>query len=387
MKVLVLPSWYNNSSEVLAGSCFTDQTIALKDAGIDVAIAYLDHRRLQHFKDDIKSIFFYETYRVEHGIDTHRFNGVNIFNLKSQFGRKIWIKQYVKLVRRYIDKYGVPDIVLAHSYWAGYVAKEIKEINTIPFVLLEHSSRFLTNQILEWEKPYIKSSFESADKLLFVGNRLKEKAIQITEANVKGVVSPNSIDTDFFKNTTEATKDAKTILSVGVLYDVKKFDHLIKAFVASTAYNDGWSLRIVGEGYKRNDLEQLIKKYDVDSRILLLGEQLRDVVRDEFSKASFYVSSSQFETFGVTVIEAFSMGLPVVATKCGGPEELIKDFNGLLVENNSIPALQKGIDRMVETYQNYSSSKIRSEALKLFSVNQNVKSLIRTFSQIVDLTR
>jgi glycosyltransferase involved in cell wall biosynthesis len=63
--------------------------------------------------------------------------------------------------------------------------------------------------------------------------------------------------------------------------------------------------------------------------------------------------ASDFETFGVVLIEALAMGRPVIATDCGGPREIVNESNGMLVPARDNGALARAMQRMVEQRHRY----------------------------------
>lgn len=79
-------------------------------------------------------------------------------------------------------------------------------------------------------------------------------------------------------------------------------------------------LEIGGDGPEKTKLEELVTKLGINKNIKFLGQLTRDEVKNKMNEeSSAFVLSSEYETFGVVVVEALALGKPVIATKCGGP--------------------------------------------------------------------
>ncbi len=105
----------------------------------------------------------------------------------------------------------------------------------------------------------------------------------------------------------------KTVLAVGRLNEVKRFDLLIRMFSTLHAQFPDWKLRIVGEGEERGRLEAAIKELHAENYVNLTGRKDADGVEDEMLRASLYAMTSRSEGFPFVLLEAQSCGLPVVA--------------------------------------------------------------------------
>ena len=136
----------------------------------------------------------------------------------------------------------------------------------------------------------------------------------------------------------------KYILSVGRLHPVKGFDRLIEAF--RNAGLPDTDLLIVGEGSERNKLQKQIDESGLTSRVILAGS--KDNVQDYYKQAEFYVLSSQYEGYPNVLIEAMSLGCPVIAVDCDfGPREIIKHGeNGLLIPQGNSKLLSASIKQL-----------------------------------------
>ncbi|GGT45598.1 glycosyltransferase family 4 protein [Streptomyces chromofuscus] len=124
---------------------------------------------------------------------------------------------------------------------------------------------------------------------------------------------------------------AKVVVAAGRLVPVKRYDLLIEAFAAVAAAHPDWQLRIYGKGEERDRLRQLIADLGLWNNVFLMGAATP--MEAEWVKGSIGAVTSDFESFGMTIVEAMRCGLPVVSTDCPhGPGEIIQDgVDGRLV--------------------------------------------------------
>ncbi len=129
-------------------------------------------------------------------------------------------------------------------------------------------------------------------------------------------------------------KPHKLLLTVGRLEPQKDYATLIHAFAKIVDRVPDWILRIVGEGGLRKQLEVQISALGLNGRVELVGAT-KDVFK-EYMAAQLFVSSSRYESFGLTTAEALAHGLPSVGfADCLGINQLIRPGeNGALVEGN-----------------------------------------------------
>ncbi|MET9241239.1 glycosyltransferase [Nonomuraea sp. NPDC003709] len=145
-----------------------------------------------------------------------------------------------------------------------------------------------------------------------------------------------------------APLNAKTVIAIGRLTKVKGFDLLLRAWQRVSATHPGWTLRIVGSGPERARLLKLAGDLGLACSVELPGPS-RDVGA-ELDDASIFVLSSRREGFPMTILEALSKGVPVVAFDCPhGPGEIITHgHDGLLVPPRDIAALATAIGRLID---------------------------------------
>lgn len=165
--------------------------------------------------------------------------------------------------------------------------------------------------------------------------------------NSNKTVIPNPLFVDNIPNVNlnKKRKRKNTIVSIGRLHKQKNQKLLINAFALIEKKYPEYSLIIYGEGEERQSLERLIKTHKLTGRVLLPGAT--EKVLEEIKDTSLFVFSSDFEGMPNALIEAMSLGLPVISTDCpsGGPRDLITDgLNGLLTPVGATEKFAKKMD-------------------------------------------
>lgn len=303
---------------------------------------------------------------------------------------KILVKRYLKLFDKYIERYGAPDIVHAHnSIFAGYVALELKRKYGIPFVLTEHSSLYERKLLSNNQLQLAKEVFTNADSITTVSTKLG-KTLQNIYGSALISFTPifNVLEKEFSEHahSNKISKDTSGVINylcIGSLDENKNHELLIRAFAKMHKSNPNSKLRIGGDGHLKMHLQGIIDELGINSNIELLGLLNRNEVRDEMDRADAFVLSSIVETFGVVLMEALSLGKPVIATKCGGPEDIVTKINGLLIENNDLNAMVEALMTMNVDYIKYSSNEIKLDCSNRFGRETFYQKLKSIYSNIL----
>ncbi|MBB4717562.1 glycosyltransferase involved in cell wall biosynthesis [Streptomyces luteogriseus] len=144
-----------------------------------------------------------------------------------------------------------------------------------------------------------------------------------------------------------ADSTAKVVIAAGRLVPVKRYDLLIEAFAPVAAVHPDWQLRIYGKGEEQPRLRELIERLGLWNNVFLMGAATP--MEAEWAKGSIGAAASNFEPFGMTIVEAMRCGLPVVSTDCPyGPGEIIQDgTDGRLVPVGDRDALAAALLELV----------------------------------------
>lgn len=157
------------------------------------------------------------------------------------------------------------------------------------------------------------------------------------------------------------------ILAVGSLTRKKNFRILVKAFKLC-AESEPMRLIILGEGPQRTRLQKLVKKLGLTGNVLLPGYVSNPLSWMQFAR--LFVSVSRVEGTSNVILEAMTVGLPVVATEASGSsrETLMNGKCGNIVLDKSVDSLANGIIAAVRTER----SELPSECLSRFRLGVTV---------------
>lgn len=149
--------------------------------------------------------------------------------------------------------------------------------------------------------------------------------------------------------------DSRTILYLANYIEGKGHGYAVEAFARVSGEFPGWKLRFVGgdmglakNRHYRKKLEQLANDSGVSSATEFRG--FADDVVTEYRQAALVLNFSNSESFSLTCIEAMYTGRPVIATRSGGPEEIItNNVDGLLVDIGNVDQMAAAMRRLLQS--------------------------------------
>lgn len=202
----------------------------------------------------------------------------------------------------------------------------------------------------------------------------------------------HGIDVDFFKPTLEKKQRIPLILAVGRYRKKKGFDLLIQACALLRQRQQSFQCAIVGYGEEKNDLAQLIRELDLEAQVSLVAPMNHDALKSYYERASVFAMPCRITEDGDrdgipnVMLEAMSMGLPVVAAAVTGVPEVVENrSNGLLFPAERADALATGLCEILscsETARHFSAA-ARRKILGQFTWEKNVESLIGLLEQVM----
>jgi glycosyltransferase involved in cell wall biosynthesis len=340
LHVLMLPSFYQTRQRPYNGTFFRDWACALQRAGVSVGIAYVEGRGLRSLSPGaLRETHFQMTSGVEAGLPTVRLEG---WNTLAQWtaGGLIWARLTQHVIREYIARHGRPDFIAAQSAtWAGHAAWKANRTWGLPYVITEVNTGFGTGRIRGWQAAVSRRAFAEAAAVVAISENLRARLVELGGAKRIDVI-PCTVDESYWTLPPRPRDcDPFTVYAQAHLSPRKGFDLLIRAFARQFRGDRSARLVIGGGGPIRQELEALAGTAGVRSQVTFLGAVPRDAVREAMWAANCFVLPSYAENFGVVLIEALATGLPVISTRCGGPEDIITDDVGILLRPGDEPGL------------------------------------------------
>jgi glycosyltransferase involved in cell wall biosynthesis len=183
---------------------------------------------------------------------------------------------------------------------------------------------------------------------LAVGRHLARLAIERGAPEDHVWFIPNSVKAPTARATPFARAEGQPvkIVAAGRLHSKKGFDVLIQAVGKLRAWDFDVTCEIAGEGDERDDLEGLIRELDLDPCVKLTG--WTDDVAGFLATGDLFAFPSHQEGFPLTLLEAMSVGLPVVATEIDGPDEILEEgVNGRLVPDDDPDRLAEALGELI----------------------------------------
>lgn len=387
LHILLIPSWYPGNPHDVSGSFFREQALALKKKECKVGVISLRLRSLR----DWKSVFtgrYDIAFEDDLEVATYRKYGMAWFPRIQKLMVWLWQKHAIAVFEQYIKVNGKPDIIHVHSIlYAGFAAKAISDKFQIPYVVTEHSSAYASGLVTPAQKRMAEQVSKYAHKRFAVSRPF---AVFLSDyflvKNSPWEVMPNIVNERFFSSLIEDRdkREPFTFINVGLLKPNKGVGILIKAFAKALSSQPDLKLKIGGDGSERATLVALAHDLSVADNIEFLGMLSREQVVEQMTSSDAFVLSSQYETFGVVLIESLALGKPVIATRCGGPEDIVQEENGILVQVNNVDALAAAMLTLYNDRLSYKSEGIREACRASYSEEAVARKLIQSYNDVLD---
>lgn len=363
MKLAILPSWYPNRKNPNSGIFIRNQAIDLAD---EIETDVLVLRKGWPSKITQK----------EGPLTTYIKSYIGLPNTNIKRLHK-WGETYLNFYSQKHQKSNY-DIIHAHDHLAGHAAYVINRKWEVPYILTLHNTNFITRSIPEWKLPYVRDVIKHAEKVIVVGQKLYE-VIQEDYNPENLILIPNYIDTSRFTLRGELPSNPFKFLTVTSLFYKKRIDKMIEAF-ASIRDKVNAELHIVGSGEDRNNLERIVKNLNLDSNVKFHGSVSNEQLVPFYHQSHAYLSTSLVETFGVSIIEAMSCGLPVLCTPSGGPEYIVDNTSGMV---SGPEAFDKNMLKLINNFDQYNPESIRSKVEENYSKNKIIPQILNIYKSVL----
>jgi len=286
--------------------------------------------------------------------------GVKTINVemssKFSLGAVLKIKKELAKIQADHDPFQTM-IVHSHGPRGGLLARKALPAGVLS-VYTEHiwgPGYHLEDKINEWaQKKTLRALNCRTNLIIAVSKAVRNYLVNeklVPEDRI--VVIPNGIDTKNFQfpisnfQLRKRNYSNQIIGNIGSLNQMKGQAYLVAAMDEVVKHYPHAMLEIVGEGDERENIEREIKELGLEKHITLLGR--RADVEKIMADWSVFVLPSIAETFGITILEAYAVGVPVVASNISGISELVTNKKtGILTEPEDTAAIAESIIKLLE---------------------------------------
>lgn len=277
------------------------------------------------------------------GVNVHRYSFINIPKVRAFTNPNSLYKRAKRVVKE-----NDIDVIIANGIWYdGYVCSKIAKESGIPMVLIVHCPLSEMSSLAGLFRNKAISAIENCTKIMTVSDFLKEDAIDNFGVNPDKIfVNRHGIRDVFIKSrftTMEKDKireDFKISKSYPIITCISRFgnpqkrqDILIKAGRYIKADYPDFKMIFIGPG-SSSEYKKMSRKTGIHENCIFLESiPVENLIRI-LGVSDIFAFPTDYEGFGVVLIEAMAIGLPIIASKISPIDEIIKDgYNGKLVDN------------------------------------------------------
>ena len=284
------------------------------------------------------------------------------------------------------------DLIHAHTaYPDGFAAVMLGNALNVPSVITLHGGdvtlylrRYFGRKLGLW-------AVSNTDRVIAVSNSLRRLLVEGYGAEGDNVtVIPNGVDVTRFAPMPQSEAQARLglqgeapkLLYVGAITQPKGIDYLLRAF--AQLLSDGSTsveLILIGGGDYDRRSRLLADDLDVAAFVTFAGKRPNDEIPLWINACDLLVLPSLTEGFGVVLVEAMACGKPVVATSCGGPEDIVTPQTGILVPPADEVALAQAFRDTISDGTRFPPEIIRQRAVDNYAYEKIASQIAGVYRQ------
>ena len=269
-----------------------------------------------------------------------KLSSFNLFSNQSNiYEKKDFLDEFIDKTFQYIEEHEI-DVVHAHYWLSGLVAKEIQQKYKIPFIFTSHSLGVFVQENGLDRISAEKEIFNIADKITASSKFEKDNLLNRYGVDkLKIHITTPGLDKKIFK-AYRGVKRNNTILSVGRIQKQKGQLQTLDLFKSLQYRIKGLELIFVGgpsgvdgDAYLTK-MKNRIEELKIEEEVQFLGSLSQKKLVRLMKKSTLLIHSAESETFGLVAIEAHRLGVPVLSTNQGSFKEIISNNeNGLVAKS------------------------------------------------------
>lgn len=361
MKILLLSDIYSEHTEKWA--------LGLAESGIEVGLFSFNKASYTWYKHKNIRLLFEPEEKI---------------NADSTF-TKLFYPKHVSRLKKIIREFQ-PDILHAHYATSYGLIGALSDFH--PFVI----SAWGTDVMKFPDKNFIAKSilhynFRKADLICATSYTIENYIGQVIKKPV--VVIPFGIDVNEFspKKVTSVFQDTDFVIgSIKPLESIYNISVMIKAFAILNGKYKNLKLLIIGEGTAKEQLQKECEELNITKDVKFTGRIPHSEISRYYNMLNVLVNISEYESFGVSVVEAMACEKPVIVTNVGGLKEIVSsDAVGLKVEIGNVEQTVNAIEKLLTDKKLYSEIALnaRQYVVKKYNWKDNLQQMIDEYNKLL----
>ena len=361
-KVLHLAKWYPNKEEPLLGIFIQKHIQSVQES--------YNH----------KVISIYQTNTINSNINRE----VNYYSNTEEvvFYHKKGLLNKIRVLYRVWQETNRFQPHLIHSHvmgWTSSLAYIHSKTNKTPFIISEHWSGYRNKAFdnLNFASKKLRKKSAKLAKHVFVVSEFLKSDMKKCGINANYTMIGNVVDgktLDIGKN-----KTFSFVFAGDLVQKTKNVKGILETFYKVIKHHKNIKLDIIGDGKDLKNYKDLSDQLELNNHVLFHGNQSNEYVFKTLSQSHVLIVNSYFETFSIICAEALLCGIPVISTKCGGPESFLNEETGILIDSGNKQQLEKAMRAIINNYDRYNPEKLKSIA-KQFSMERIGEKINQTYT-------
>ncbi len=247
-------------------------------------------------------------------------------------------------------------------------------------------AEYISRSILK--KIWIKLLSRGVTVINAMSRQIEQEILGLKIGNVRISRIPNGVVLPKLNPIRNSANHRLKILFIGRLVEQKGLDVLLRVALLLKQRKHDFEVRIIGSGPLRSSLEDQAQEFKLDSCVNFVGAVKPGEVAVQFSDADLFVLPSRYEGFPGVLLEAIAHGLPAIATRVSGSEEIIDDNIGWLIPVDNALALAAAIEQALALGSEElrkMGDKARDKAIHQYDINRVASDYLQLFEEITEL--
>jgi glycosyltransferase involved in cell wall biosynthesis len=362
--VLHLAKWYPNKVEPLLGVFVRKHVLATKN----------------DFNHTVISIYGTDAYEDEIVRIKSNYEGVE--EVIYYYKKGIFTK--MKVLYSVWKEMNSSSVALIHAHiisWSSTLAYLHSLIYKTPYFISEHWSGYHYKLFIKQNSfvKYFKRLSAKKAKMLFPVSQTLKRDMLASKIKASYKVIGNVVD----GTVVDLPKNNKfTFIFVGDLEQKhKNVNGILKAF-SELDNNLNIQLDIIGDGLDKQAYIAFNKTLNLSASVNFHGAKSNTAVFEYLAKSHVLVLNSNYETFSIICAEALLSGIPVIATRCGGPEAFLNEQTGKLIDVGNTGQLIEAMKEIQNKYDAFKPAYLKAKA-KAYSLSTIGRELANNYKSVL----